>query len=192
MDSKPLFNEDIKKREIALNKKATEYLIKAGLTDDQIKLLEDFGYFRAPASKGHHLAVPCGLIEHSINVTDWLLKLTESGFVSWSEERSPYLIGMLHDLVKCRCYIETDLGYEYCQTGYVGHGAASALMAMSELGVRLNDMECKCIVHHMGAFGLDAKQLKEYDAALNMCPAEIIATHTADMMAARVSESGIY
>ena len=80
--------------------------------------------------------------------------------------------------------------YVYRQTGYVGHGAASALIAMSDLAINLTPVECACIVHHMGAFGLDERQLKEYDAALDRWPHEIIATHTADILAARVDEGG--
>ena len=66
------------------------------------------------------------------------------------------------------------------------------LEAMSEIGVNLSPVECACIVHHMGAFGLDEKRLKEYDAALDVYPSEIIATHTADILAARVDERGVF
>lgn len=159
--------------------------------------LYSIGYLDAPASKGHHLAEPMGLARHSVNVTQWLVKLTNAGVVRWAASESPYRIGMLHDLVKCKCYAvdpDCSLGdpvrYVYRQTGYVGHGAASALIAMSDLAINLTPVECACIVHHMGAFGLDERQLKEYDAALDRWPHEIIATHTADILAARVDEGG--
>ena len=102
---------------------------------------------------------------------------------------------MLHDLVKCKCYAvdplcsrDEPIRYVYRQSGYVGHGAASALIAMSVIGVSLLPVECACIVHHMGAFRLDDWQLKEYNAALDQFPRELIATHTADMLASRVDE----
>lgn len=172
---------------------------KACLDSRTVGRLDKIGYFTAPASKGHHLARPGGLLEHSVNVTRWLEKLTEAGVVRWEYEESPYRIGMLHDLVKCKCYAE-DLTHTvaegetakivYRDSEWPGHGTASALIAMSELGVNLSPVECACIVHHMGAFGLDEKRLREYDAALDVYPREIIATHTADILAARVTECG--
>lgn len=39
-----------------LEETATEYLVKAGLFNNQIQELKDMGYFSAPASKAHHLA----------------------------------------------------------------------------------------------------------------------------------------
>ena len=169
---------------------------KACFDERTITKLERIGYFNAPASKGHHLANPGGLLQHSVNVTLWLERLTKAGVVTWQYEESPYRIGLLHDLVKCKCYVrataspEEPIVYLYQPHEWPGHGAASALIAMSEIGVNLLPVECACIVHHMGAFGLDEKRLKEYDAALDVYPREIIATHTADILAARVDESG--
>ena len=86
-------------------KGAAEVMLeKAGLNSEVERELDRIGYFRAPASKGHHLARPGGLVEHSVNVTHWLERLTDAGLVSWQRRESPYLIGMLHDLVKCKCY----------------------------------------------------------------------------------------
>lgn len=175
--------------------KARLFLECAAIGDGAIEGLENIGFFEAPESKYHHLAEPCGLMRHSVNVTDWLLKLTAAGVVSWDCASSPYRIGMLHDLVKCKCYAvdplcsrDEPIRYVYRQTGYVGHGAASALIAMSVVGISLLPVECACIVHHMGAFRLDDWQLKEYNAALDQFPRELIATHTADMLASRVDE----
>ena len=176
-------------------KKAHEFLESAEVGESAIDRLADIGYFKAPASRYHHLAEPFGLMRHSVNVTEWLLKLTNAGVVSWDRASSPYRIGMLHDLVKCKCYAvdplcsrDEPIRYVYRQSGYVGHGAASALIAMSVIGVSLLPVECACIVHHMGAFRLDDWQLKEYNAALDQFPRELIATHTADMLASRVDE----
>ena len=80
------------------------YLTNAGLSEEQIQKLRDVGYFEAPAAKKHHLAEPGGLALHSTNVTYWLLKLSETMKVKWPRPESPYLVGMLHDLVKCFCY----------------------------------------------------------------------------------------
>ena len=179
----------------SLEVKARLYLERAWMSDDAIDRLANIGFFNAPASRYHHRAEPGGLMRHSVNVTEWLLKLTDAGFVSWDRPSSPYMIGMLHDLVKCKCYAvdplccrDEPIRYVFRQSGYVGHGAASALIAMSVVGVSLAPVECACIVHHMGAFRLDDWQLKEYNAALDQFPRELIATHTADMFASRVDD----
>lgn len=177
--------------------RAREMLAKAGLRDDTIKQLErDFHYFDAPASKGHHLSVRGGLARHSVNVTERLVDLTQSLGVGWPRAESPYLVGMLHDLVKCRCYravtgTEQDKTpkWEYVQPLYGGHGAASVMLAMSDLGVFLYPPEAAAIRWHMGAFCLAGDELKEYDRALDEWPLELIAAHSADMLAARVDET---
>ena len=135
------------------------------------------GYVQAPASKGHHLAVAGGLAEHSIHVTDNLLKTRAV------PEVSAYRIGMYHDLVKCLCYKAAGDGrYEYTQPPYPGHGVASAMIA-ADIGIRLEPFERAAIVWHMGAFGLDDRQMKEYKAALRKWPVPIIFTHAADHLA---------
>ena len=176
-------------------KKARMFLDRAEVSEYAVDRLANIGYFKAPASRYHHLAEPGGLMRHSVNVTKWLIKLTNAGVVSWGHNSSLYRIGMLHDLVKCKCYAVDPLcsryepiRYVYRQSGYVGHGVASALIAMSVIGVSLLPVECACIVHHMGAFRLDEWQLKEYNAALDQFPCELIATHMADMLASRVDE----
>ena len=140
--------------------------------------LKEIGYFDAPASKGHHLAVAGGLVEHSIHVTN-ILRVTQS-----MPEVSAYRVGMYHDLVKCLCYKAVGSGmYEYTQPPYPGHGIASAMIA-ADIGIQLNPGERAAIVWHMGAFGLhDDRQMEEYKAALRKWPIPIIFTHAADHLA---------
>lgn len=178
------------------SKNAEQLLKMAGLDSDTIAELEFWGYFRAPASKGHHLAVPGGLVQHSINVTTRLVALTKALRLKWPRPESPYLVGMLHDVVKVRSYIvdktaTTDASapkYIYAPSVYGGHGAASVMMVTSELQVSLCPEEALAIRWHMGAVGLAGDELKEYDWALKAFPALLIATHTADMLAANVDE----
>lgn len=89
---------------LTLKGKAETYFEHAGLNTGVERWLERIGYFDAPASKGHHLARIGGLVNHSINVTRRLVELTETLGVKWLRKESPFLVGMLHDLVKCRCY----------------------------------------------------------------------------------------
>lgn len=139
--------------------------------------LKEIGYLDAPASKGHHLAVAGGLAEHSVHVTNILLKTRAVPDVS------AYRIGMYHDLVKCLCYKAVGDGkYEYTQPPYPGHGIASAMIA-ADIGIELDPLERAAIVWHMGVFGLDDRQMAEYKAALRKWPVPIIFTHAADHLA---------
>ena len=164
----------------------------AKLTSPQVKALRRMGFLTAPASRGHHLACMGGLAQHSYNVVQRLVDMTDALDVDWSRQSSPYLVGLLHDLVKCQCYRLRDDAkcWEYHQPGYPGHGVASVMIATVELGIKLNPDEAAAITWHMGAFGLCGRDLDEFDAALARWPGPIIATHTADWAAARLDESG--
>ena len=140
------------------------------------------GYVDAPASKGHHLAEPGGLVWHSMRVAD-ILRETRA-----VPDVSAYRIGMYHDLVKCQCYEAIAGGkYEYTQPPYPGHGIASAMIA-ADIGIELSPVERAAIVWHMGAFGLDERQMKEYKAALLKWPVPLIFTHAADHLASILEE----
>ena len=153
------------------------------------------GFFGQPASRAHHLSGFGGLAQHSANVTARLVELTNALHVRWPRDESPYLVGMLHDLVKCRCYRlaggggDTPPKWEYIQPIYPGHGACSAAIA-AEFGIELMRDEIVAITFHMGHFGVGKEYTKEeFDAAVEWHGPQVIATHTADWYAARVDES---
>lgn len=154
------------------------YLKKATLSEAQINAVLDLGYLDAPASKGHHLAVRGGLAEHSMHVARNLIQMQ-----AFRSDESAFRVGMLHDLVKCLCYREKEDGtFEYVQPPYPGHGVASVLIA-NNCGILLTPEENAAIVWHMGAFGLNDRQMKEYHAAIQRFPRAIILTHAADHLA---------
>lgn len=160
-----------------------EYWERTEQTLSTFEGLKRIGFFEAPASKGHHLAVAGGLAEHSVHVTDHLLATNAVPPVS------AYRIGMYHDLVKCLCYKAVGGGkYEYTQPPYPGHGVASAMIA-ADIGIRLEPFERAAIVWHMGAFGLYGRQMDEYKAALRKWPVPIIFTHAADHLASILEEA---
>ena len=165
----------------------------AKLPSGAMDKLKAIGYYDAPASKGHHLAVKGGLVQHSLHVTNRLVELSDVMAIGWSRDESPWIVGMLHDLVKCQCYRLNADGqtYSYVQPKWPGHGVASVMIATVELGIRLNPDEAAAIIHHMGAFGLSGRDMDEFNAALEVFPAQIIATHTADWAAARLDESEV-
>ena len=161
------------------------YLARTEQNVATFEALKEIGYLDAPASKGHHLAVAGGLAEHSVHVANILL---ESHAVP---EVSAYRIGMYHDLVKCLCYKAVGNGkYEYVQPPYPGHGTASAMIA-ADIGIQLEPFERAAIVWHMGAFGLDDRQMDEYKAALRKWATPIIFTHAADNLASIDEEIGV-
>ena len=162
---------------------AVDYLQAADLSANVIGRLREIGYFEAPASKGHHLAHEGGLSEHSVNVVDRLLELG-----AFEDEESAYRVGMLHDLVKCKCYkYDPYAGYEYVQPPYPGHGVASVMIA-HEIGIELTPKEMAAITWHMGAFSLNERELKEYHAAIRRFPRAIILTHAADHLASALED----
>ena len=160
-----------------------QYLERTDQSPEVFAALKEIGYFDAPASKGHHLAVKGGLAEHSVHVTNILLKTRAVPDVS------AYRIGMYHDLVKCLCYEAVGNGrYEYTQPPYPGHGIASAMIA-ADIGIQLAQFERAAIVWHMGAFGLNDRQMEEYKAALSKWPDPIIFTHASDHIASVMEEN---
>ena len=172
---------------------ARDYLREAGLTEGQIGNLEAMGYFRQPASKGHHLSGYGGLARHSANVTSRLVQLTNCLCVRWPRPESPYVVGMLHDLVKLQCYRlkgETEgwPEWEYVQPVYPGHGACSAAIAAQML-IGLYEQEIVAITYHMGLYGVGREYTdKEFDNALRLHGSQVLATCMADWYAARVDE----
>lgn len=175
--------------------KLAKYLVFAGVC--QPLLLNYSGhmmcYLNAPASAGHHLAVRGGLAIHSMNVTDRLLQLSESLKIEWSNSGSPYTIGMCHDLCKMHAYdFKTDKEITKLRPVFPGHGTLSAMLAPEFLGHSISYDEQVCIVYHMGAWNIG----KEYDASqlgagVSEFPLEVIATHTADMLASQYDEVGL-
>jgi hypothetical protein len=153
-------------------------------TVELMRDLKNMGFFDAPASTKYHGNYPGGLFDHSFTVTKCLLSLTERLELKWERSISPYLVGMLHDLCKCDQYIRKDDDtYEY-NTGLTltGHGEKSIILAQNIIS--LTEEEVLCIRWHMGAFD-DKQNWNTYGAAIEQFP-NVLYTHTADMMAARI------
>lgn len=174
--------------------KLARYLVFAGVS---MPLLENYSgtmmcYLNAPASAGHHLAVKGGLVIHSMNVTDRLLQLSEDLKIAWSDSGSPYTIGMCHDLCKIRAYdFKTDKEITKLRPVFPGHGTLSAMLAPEFLGHPISYVEQVCIVYHMGAWRAGEEyDVRHLDAAISEFPLEVIATHTADMLASQYDEIG--
>lgn len=146
------------------------------------EMLDTGGFFTAPASKKYHGNYEGGLFDHSLVVAESLVKFTEQNDLRWMDKRSPYIVGMFHDLCKMDLYLHNEKGYEYSsQTILTGHGEKS-IMILSTM-MQLTMEEVLCIRYHMGSYNTD--EWNEYDKAIKSFP-NVLWTHHADMYASKI------
>lgn len=146
-------------------------------------LIEE-GFFEKPASLNHHGTYDGALFDHSFMVAKVLESLTRRLELKWQQERSPYIVGMFHDLCKMDTYQKTGgEKWEYHNSPLLtGHGEKSVIMLQQHM--RLTDEEMLCIRWHMGAF--DTKEnWNSYGRSVTNYQ-NVLWTHTADMVAARI------
>ena len=175
-------------------------------TIDVLDYLTSKGFFSAPASTKYHGNYEGGLFDHSLSVAKHLVGLTERLQLKWKDCRSPYLVGIFHDLCKIdqykwnfytpeegkldfhqRFFIKENGRYmtqiEYNpDTLLKGHGDKS-VMLLSQF-YKLTEEEILCIRYHMGAF-TDKSEWNDYTRAVNLYP-NVLWTHQADMLASHV------
>ena len=144
--------------------------------------LVEIGFFEAPASTKYHGNYPGGLFDHSLMVAEELVRITNKLGIEWKRKRSPFIVGMYHDLCKCDSYEKNDDGYVYSNhDSFPGHGAKS-VMVLSTIH-QLTEEEVYCIRYHMGAY--EKEEWNYYDRAIRKYP-NVLWTHTADMSASKI------
>ena len=153
------------------------------------KYMVDGGFFRQAASTHYHSAHFGGLADHSHAVAEALLEFTRKMGLVWENERSPYLVGYLHDICKMDEYIlkEVDgaMVYEFNKDRLlIGHGDKSAIIA-AMLIPDLTDEEMLCIRYHHGAFEYSKDAWNAYGHAIEKYP-NVLYAHMADMSASRI------
>lgn len=151
-----------------------------------VHILDDLGFFTAPASTKYHGAYEGGLFDHSSAVAHYLVDLTEKLRLKWERPESPYIVGMYHDLCKCDNYVvDPETGkYIYNPEMIIpGHGDKSVIMLSKYMS--LTDEKIACIRWHMGAYETDPKMWEYYGRAIETYP-NVLYTHTADMIASRI------
>ena len=167
------------------------------VSDNLMDYLMAYGFFTAPASTKYHGNYEGGLLEHSYMVTKYLLTLTQDNHLIWHKSRSPYIVGMFHDLCKIDQYRHpvSDLvvdgmllpdpsKWEYNpDTLLKGHGDKS-VMLLSQF-YTLTEEEIMCIRYHMGAF-TDKSEWNDYTRAVSQYP-NVLWMHQADMLASHVA-----
>lgn len=154
---------------------------------EMLEWLVQNGFFRSPASTKHHGSHEGGLFDHSIAVAKALVDMTVDNDLQWKDPRSPYIVGMFHDLCKIDSYkyIGGGLGYDWNDdTLFKGHGVKSVALLASLM--KLTDEEVACIWYHMGAY-TDKSEWNDYGRAVENFP-NVLWTHHADMIAARVQK----
>ena len=172
--------------QITEHKRVEQFIELMGehVSDDFLKWLLANGFFKAPASIHHHGAYSGALFDHSLAVTQALVKFTKSLNLTWEKERSPYIVGMFHDLCKVDNYTRTtDEHWEYNNATLLpGHGEKSVILLQQH--IQLTDEEIYCIRWHMGAFD-EKENWNSYGRAVSIFP-NVLYTHTADMVAAQI------
>lgn len=159
------------------------------VSEDMLDWLIVEGFFTAPASTKYHGDYEGGLFDHSMVVAQELVYLSEQLSLRWNDERSPYIVGMFHDLCKIdiyKKYPSPDPKKEYAfsyddQSLLAGHGEKSVMMLSQWM--QLTEEEIMCIRYHMGAYKTD--DWEYYGKAITKYP-NVLYTHTADMIASRV------
>lgn len=149
-----------------------------------VEWLLNKGFFVKPASIHHHGQNEGDLFMHSMAVTKELLRLTEKLELKWEKPRSPYIVGMFHDLCKIDNYQRTDdEKWEYNNAPLLkGHGDKSVILLQQF--IQLTDEEMLCIRWHMGAFD-EKENWNSFGRSVTNYP-NVLYTHVADMTAARI------
>ncbi len=181
---------------------------RAGI-EDVLKDLEDWGFYEAPASAGHHLNVAGGLVQHSLNTCKAALavyegmKTLEPYLANEVKRESVIIASLLHDVCKTDIYKPTvkrrknQLGIWEDSDGYkvtyknfpMGHGEKSVILLLCS-GLELFDDEMLAIRWHMGAWGVNMNSYEDqcnYDTARMLYPLVAI-VQTADGLAASIME----
>ena len=151
------------------------------------QILDETDFYHSPASTKYHGSYVGGLFDHSMNVACVLKHLTSIGVChKWEKQRSPVIVGLLHDFTKIGKYNREEDGlfkYNTKALSYGGHGSDSVIKLLQT--IQLSTEEVMCIRYHMGAYEKD--DWEGFDQAIRAYP-NVLWTHTADMYASKVME----
>lgn len=164
--------------------------------------LEEIGYFTAPASTQYHLSQDGGLLEHSINVTDLMVKLA----VPLNQEKalandikafteSIVIVGLFHDLGKAGYFGKPNYVENILKSGKRSDAKpfetnkellnipheVSSIHILSQF-IELTEEETFAILYHNGLYTPIGYGLKGNEMPLQML------LHFADLWSSRVTE----
>lgn len=156
--------------------------------------MRTMGYFDAPASGSYHLAKRGGLLEHSINVTETLLKMAKAVDAPYERE-TLIIVGLLHDIGKADYYGKPQYIDNILKSGKrseakpyetnkervaIPHEVAA--LHIIPLHMELTEDEAFAILYHNGLYTSIGYQLKGKETPLQ------ILLHCADMLSSRGEE----
>lgn len=162
-----------------------------------LRVLDEIGFFTAPASTKYHGAYPGGLVRHSNNVYRRLVMLAAAEDKRMKREKPQYsaetlaIVALLHDVCKADIYQQEDgkENYSYNDPLPLGHGEKSVYKIMRH--IFLTEEEALAIRWHMGAYDSAARtDCREIDKAFNQCKLAVM-LHIADMMATHFDEAEV-
>lgn len=146
-----------------------KHVIRDG-ADELLKWLESSDFFTAPASTRFHGCHEGGLLQHSLNVYDCLVKCIDAaGLTDDIPADSVALAALLHDVCKVNFYKKSFRNVKNEETGQwerkesyqigekfpCGHGEKSVIILQNFL--RLTTDEIYAIRAHMGGFDTSVK-----------------------------------
>jgi len=185
---------DTKERYEVLKKKVVK---RKKEFDTFISMLEkDSSWLISPASTKYHLNKEGGLLEHSVGVTETLLKIRETLAPQISEE-SCVIVGLLHDIGKIGMpgkprYLKNDNEWEIKNRGitykinpkevYMGLAARSLYLIAKY--IPLSDSEAQAILYHDGQYVEGNKEVAHHEMPLTLL------AHFADLWTAHIYEEG--
>ena len=180
--------------------------------DKLLAFIRKSDFYTAPASTRFHNCHEGGLLEHSLNVYDCLMKKKDDATWYYQLEdisnESLTIIALLHDLTKVYTYQveyknkkiysehgsksdsqgrfdwESVPGYTVQDLMPLGHGSKSVLLANEY--IKLKPVESAAILFHMG-FTLPKEEYNTLAAAIRKWPI-ILAVHEADLEATYLLE----
>lgn len=169
-------------------------------SEELLEYLEKSDFFTAPASTRFHGAYEGGLVEHSVNVYERLVRLNEAEGGKYPAE-TVAICGLLHDLCKVGFYSVEMRNRKNAQGQWeqypfyivedklpFGHGEKSQYIIASF--IKLTREESMAIRWHMGGYDktVTGGDVATISSAFDMFPLAVI-THTADLMATYIDES---
>ncbi|WP_353096363.1 HD domain-containing protein [Tissierella praeacuta] len=171
-------------------------MIKREGKDRLLEYLEKNGYFTAPCSSQFHGSKEGGLLDHSVNVADLMLDISNT-LNCFEEEmtESIIIVGLFHDIGKSGYFNKDNYVPNILKSGKQSDAKPyevnkdllkipheiSGIHILSKF-IKLTEEEVFAILHHNGAYGTTWYELKNNERPLQMI------LHFADMWASRVYE----
>ncbi len=165
--------------------------------DAFISMLEkETSWLTSPASTRFHLNKEAGLLEHSVGVTETMLKLRQV-LASEISEEACVIVGLLHDTGKVGMpgkprYLKNDNDWEIRNRGitykinpkeiYINLAARSLYLIAKY--IPLSDSEAQAILYHDGQYVEGNKEVAHHETPLTLL------AHFADLWTTHIFEEG--